>query len=69
VYKGYDASAQYDRVFRIAALNRQIQAMSRRHERQEKQLGTTDESILKRITQAEGRRARLVQILRAKGAV
>jgi hypothetical protein len=70
-YKGYDASAQYDRVFKIAALNRQIRALRDLpevhdlHEIQGKQSGLTKCSIAEIIARAEGKRVRLIQMLRS----
>ena len=66
VHNGRDASAQYDRVFKIAALNRQIQALKRRR----KVLGETiskDAALDGMIARSEIRREQLVEILRANG--
>ena len=67
VHNGCDASAQYDRMFRIAALNRQIEALKRRRG----MLGGTrvsgNESLDDTIAQSEAQRALLIKIFRASG--
>lgn len=64
-HAGCDASAQYDRMFRIAALNRQIEALRRRRgapgEERLPGPGGLDDLIADR----EGRRASLIEALRA----
>jgi Putative rhamnosyl transferase len=53
-YSGRNASDQYDRIFKIAALNRKIAALSRRNE-------------LGELAAAEGERSRLIGMLRTCG--
>ncbi|MHB8270177.1 glycosyltransferase [Bradyrhizobium sp.] len=65
LHQGRDASAQYDRVFKITALNRQIKALKRRRVR----LGETPvrrgASLEDMIARCEARRALLIETLRA----
>jgi hypothetical protein len=53
-YSGRNASDQYDRIFKIAALNRKIAALNRRNE-------------LAELAAAEGERTRLIGMLRKCG--
>jgi hypothetical protein len=66
-HKGCDASAQYDRVFRIAALNRQIEALKRRRGMRDEIHVGRDASLDDAIARSEGRRALLIEALRANG--
>jgi Putative rhamnosyl transferase len=65
VHQGRDASAQYDRVFKISALNRQIKALKHRRET----LGETPvgsaASLEDLIAQSQARRELLIETLRA----
>ena len=61
VHEGHDASAQYDRVFKIAALNRQIEALKRRR----RALIRSDTVLEDMIAQTEARRELLIETLQA----
>jgi putative rhamnosyltransferase len=65
VHRGRDASAQYDRVFKIAALNRQIRALKHRRGMQDETLVGSDASLEKMIARSEVRRELLIETLRA----
>jgi hypothetical protein len=69
LHAGCDASARYDLVFRIAALNRQIEALKyRRQTVGQARLGAaTDESVNGTLARSEARRASLIVELRAGG--
>jgi Putative rhamnosyl transferase len=60
-HRGRDASAQYDRVFKIAALNRQINALKHRLEAPL----SADPSLEGLIAQSQIRRELLIETLRA----
>jgi hypothetical protein len=64
VHLGRDASAQYDRVFKIAALNRQIKALKRRSVLMGETPVSGDASLEDVIARSEARRALLVETLR-----
>jgi predicted O-methyltransferase YrrM len=66
-HAGRDASAQYDRVFRIAALNRQIEALQRRRGMPGDTAVDGDPSLDDAIADSEVRRALLIDQLRAHG--
>ncbi|MEA2898056.1 MAG: hypothetical protein QOJ84_3671 [Bradyrhizobium sp.] len=65
VHRGRDASAQYDRVFKIAALNRQIKALKHRREMPGETLVGRDASLEDMIARSQVRRELLIGTLRA----
>jgi hypothetical protein len=64
-HDGCDASARYDRIFRIAALNRQIAALRRRREMPGETGVGGDRPAHDPIAAKEARRASLIERLRA----
>lgn len=65
MHRGRDASAQYDRVFKIAALNRQIKALKHRREKQAETSISTDQALNDLVARSQTRRELLIQALRA----
>jgi hypothetical protein len=65
VHQGRDASAQYDRVFKIAALNRQIKALKRRRVVPGETPASKDASLEDMVARSEARRELLIETLRA----
>jgi hypothetical protein len=65
MHRGRDASAQYDRMFKIAALNRQIKALKHRREKLGETLVGTDPPLEDLIARSQIRRELLIETLRA----
>ncbi len=67
VHSGRSVASQYDRIFRIAALNRQIEAFKRRRGKLGETRSGSDGSLDEIIAQSEAQRASLIEMLRASG--
>jgi hypothetical protein len=69
-HAGCDISEQYDRVFRIAALNRQIEALKHRRKTDGARCygASAGEFLDETLTKREARRASLIDELRAMGS-
>jgi hypothetical protein len=66
-YAGRDAASQYDRIFRIAALNRQIEALGRRRQKLAATGSAEDKTLGDMIAQNRAQRAALIEVLRSNG--